>query len=328
MSVFSLRRAVLGLACASAALLAACGSSSVESQLVPTRIISFGDAFSVVTPGASYTVNDPTSGVITTWLGQLASSYGITATPVASGGYVYAQGNARISNTTDAAGSTATKTVTQQIDTFLASGVRLNDNDIVTVNAGISDLVVEMNAVTAGTETSDTMLANATQYGKDLGAQVRRLVAAGGKHVVVVGPYNLGVSPWAAALGQTGLLTSASGKLNDAMLVSIVDLGSSVLYIDAAYYFNLVSGSDRGSYGVANVTDLACTATDSGAGIGTGVGQVNSSLCAPSNISPAITPNSAGVTYDQYLFADRLYFTPIAQRLFGIYAYGRVHLRW
>lgn len=325
MTVFSLRRAVLGLACASAALLAACGSSTTESALTPNRIIAFGDAFSVVTPGASYTVNDT---AINTWLGQLASSYGITATPVASGGYVYAQGNARISNTTDAAGSTTTKTVAQQIDTFLVSGVALGDNDIVTINAGISDLVVEMNAVTAGTETSATMLANATQYGKDLGAQVRRLVAAGGKHVVVVGPYNMGVSPWAASLNQSGLLQSATGKFNDAMLVSIVDLGASVLYIDAAYYFNLVSGTDHANYGIANPTDVACNSVDSTAGIGTGTGQVNSSKCNTSTINPAITANSAGVTYDQYLFADRLYFTPIAQRLFGLYAYGRVHLRW
>lgn len=325
MSVFSLRRAILGLACASAALLAACGSSTTESALTPKRIIAFGDAFSVVAPGASYTVNDT---AINTWLGQLASSYGITAAPVANGGYVYAQGNARIGNTTDAAGSTTTKTVTQQIDTFLASGVALGDNDIVTINAGISDLVVEMKTVTAGAS-SATMLANATQYGKDLGAQVRRLVAAGGKHVVVVGSYNLGVTPWAAALGQTGLLKDASSNFNNALLVSIVDLGANVLYVDAAYYFNLVSGTDHGNYGIANVANLACTSVDSGAGIGTGTGQVNSSLCTvtPSTIA-AITPNSAGVTYDQYLFADNLYFTPIAQRLFGLYAYSKIHLRW
>ncbi len=326
MTVFSLRRAVLGLACASAALLAACGSSTTESALTPTRIIAFGDAFSVVTPGASYTVNDT---AINTWLGQLASSYGLGVAPVASGGYVYAQGNARINNTTDAAGSTTTKTVTQQIDTFLASGVALGDKDIVTINAGISDLVVEMNAVTAGTEASATMLANAAQYGKDLGAQVRRLVSAGGKHVVVVGPYNLGVSPWAAALGQSALLQSATTKLNDAMLVSIVDLGANVLYLDAAYYFNLVAGTNHANYGVANVTDLACTSVDTGAGIGTGAGQVNSALCTttPSTIA-AITATAAGVTYDQYLFADRLYFTPIAQRLFGLYAYSKIHTRW
>lgn len=318
MNVFSLRRAVLGLACASVALLAACGASTTESALTPSRIIAFGDAFSVVTPGASFTVNDSATN---TWLGQLAGSYGITATPVASGGYVYAQGNARISATPDAAGSSGTKTLAQQIDTFLASGVALNNNDIVTLNAGISDLVVEMNAVTAGSAAPATMLANATQYGKDLGAQVRRLVSAGGNHVVVVGPYNLGVNPWAASLGQSSLLKDASSNFNNALLVSIVDLGANVLYLDAAYYFNLLSGTDHARYGIANVTNLACTSADLGAGIGTGAGQVNSSKCNTSTIA-------VGAAYDQYLFADNLYFTPNAQRLFGLNAYSRIHARW
>lgn len=318
MAISSLRRAFVWLACASATLLTACGSSTVESQLTPSRIIGFGDAFNVVKSGASYTVND---SAINTWLAQFASSYGQTLNT----SLVYAQGNARISATTDAAGSTSTLTVTQQIDSFLASNT-LSANDVVVVNGGISDLVVEMAAVTAHTETSDTMLANAKQYGKDLGAQVRRLVNAGGKHVVVVGPYNLGVSPWATAIGQNSLLKSASSAFNEAMLVSIVDLGDTVLYVDAAYYFNLVQATPS-SYGLTNSTDLACTSTDSGAGIGTGTGQVNSSLCTTSTIA-AITANSSGTTYDLYMFADRLYVTPAVQRLFGVYAYGKVHARW
>jgi len=318
MAISSLRRAFVWLACASATLLTACGSSTVESQLTPSRIIGFGDAFNVVKSGASYTVND---SAINTWLTQFASSYGKTLDT----SLVYAQGNARISATPDAAGSSSTLTVAQQVDSFLAAN-SLGSEDVVVINGGISDLVVEMAAVTAGTETSDTMLANAKQYGKDLGAQVRRLVNAGGKHVVVVGPYNLGVSPWATAIGQNDLLKSASSAFNEAMLVSIVDLGETVLYVDAAYYFNLVQATPS-SYGLSNSTDLACTSTDSGAGIGTGTGQVNSSLCTTSTIA-AITANSAGTTYDLYMFADRLYVTPTVQRLFGVYAYGKVHARW
>lgn len=316
MSVLSLRRAFLGLACASAVLLAACGSSTTESALTPSRIIGFGDAFSVVTPGARYTVNDSS---INHWLNQFASSYGLTVAPNTSGGQVYAQANARILAKPDAAGSSATLTVKEQIDTFLA-GNTLGANDVVVVNGGISDIVTEMAAVNASTETEAAMLANAVQAGKDLGAQVRRLVNAGGKHVVVVGSYNLGVTPWATTLGKTDLLKNASSKFNEAMLVSVVDLGATVLYIDAAYYFNLVQATPT-AYGLTNSTALACTSVDSGAGIGTGAGQINSSLCTTSSIA-------SGVTYDQYLFADRLYFTPAVQRLFGVYAYNKVHTRW
>ncbi|MDR7378497.1 phospholipase/lecithinase/hemolysin [Rhodoferax ferrireducens] len=324
MTVLSLRRAFLGLACASAALLAACGSSTTESALTPSRIIAFGDAFSVVTPGAKYTVNDSS---INNWVTQFASSYGLSVAPNASGGQVYAQGNARIGTKPDAAGSSTTLTVTEQVDTFLA-GNSLGANDVVLINGGISDLVVDMAAVTAGSLSESQMQANAAQYGKDLGAQVRRLVNAGGKHVVVVGPYNLGITPWATTLGKTDLLKQSSSKFNEAMLVSIVDLGSTVLYIDATYYFNLVSATPTG-YGFVTESTLhdsytpkiACTSVDSGAGIGTGSNQVNSSLCTTSTIA-------SGVTYDQYLFADNLYFTPLGQRLFGLYAYDKVHLRW
>ncbi len=309
MTVSRLRRAVMGLACASAALLAGCGASSVESQLNPSRIIGFGDAFSVVTPNASYTVNN--SAVITTWLGQLASSYGVALNT----SLVYAQGNARITNTTDAAGG-SNAPVKVQIDTFLASNT-LGANDLVVVNGGISDIVADM--VASGST------ANAAQHGRELGAQVRRLVTAGGKYVAVVGPYNLGRSPWAAALGQTSALEQATQAFNVALKVSIADLGANVRYIDAEYYFNLLSGSDYANYGLANVTGVACASVATGAGIGTGTGQVDSSLCTPSTLNPAIVANSAGVTYDQYLFADRLYVTPIAQRLFGVQAYNFLH---
>lgn len=313
MSVFSLRRAVLGLACASATLLAACGASSVESQLNPSRIIGFGDAFSVVTPGASYTVNDSASGVVTTWIAQLAKNYGVALNT----SLVFAQGNARISSTVDAAGG-SNAPIKVQIDNFLASNT-LGANDLVVLNGGISDIVADM--VASGTT------ANATQYGKDLGAQVKRLVDAGGKYVAVVGTYNLGRSPWANALGKTAELEQASLDFNIALKVYLQsqNLASNVRYVEAEAYFNNLSGSEYTNYGFSNKTDLACASVDSAAGIGTGAGQVNSSLCDPSKLNPAIVANSAGVTYDQYLFADRLYFTPRAQRLFGDQAYNFLH---
>lgn len=309
MTVFNLRRAVLGLACASAALLAACGASSVESQLVPSRIIGFGDAFSVVTPGVSYTVNDT---AINTWIGQLASSYGVKLNT----GLVYAQGNARITNPTDAAGG-STPPIKVQIDNFLANNT-LGANDLVVINGGISDIVADMAA--SGTT------ANATQYGKDLGAQVKRLVDAGGKYVAVVGPYNLGRSPWATAIGKTAALEQASLDFNIALKVYLQtqNLATHVRYIEAEGYFNKVSSdAEFRNFGFTNKTDLACTSVDPAAGIGTGTGQVNSSLCTPSTLNPAIA--TAGVTYDKYLFADRLYFTPQAQRLFGLQAYIFLH---
>ena len=318
MAVNWLRRSVLAAACASVALLAACGSSTIESALKPERFVAFGDGFSDVgqVAGARYTVNDAS---VNNWTQQLAATYGLTLTPVSAGGTSYAQGNARVSAKPDAAGNASTPTVTEQVDTFLAAG-GTKANDVVTLGAGTADIIAEMAAVTAGTQTPEQMLAHAQQAGKDLGAQAIRLVNAGAKYIVVSGAYNLGRSPWAIALGQVDLLTQASSKFNEAFLVSVVDQGANILYVDSAYYFNLVTSSPS-SYAFDNATTAVCTSVDAGNGIGTGVGQVNSALCTPSTVLPA-------ANYGKYVFADNVYVTPEAQRLFGTYAYDRLHARW
>lgn len=318
MAVNWLRRGVLTAACASVALLAACGSSTIESALKPARFVAFGDGFSDVgqVNGARYTVND---GSVNNWTQQLAATYGLTLTPVSAGGTSYAQGNARVSARPDAAGNASTRTVTQQVDAFLAAG-GTKVNDVVVLGAGTADIIAEMAAVTAGTQTPEQMLARAQQAGKDLGAQAIRLVDAGAQYIVVSGAYNLGRSPWAIALGQVDLLTNASSKFNEAFLVSIVNQGANILYVDSAYYFNLVTSSP-GSYTFDNGTNAVCTSVDAGTGIGTGNGQINSALCTPSTVLPA-------TNYNKYVFADNVYVTPEAQRLFGTYAYDRLHARW
>ncbi len=319
MAVNWLRRGVLAAACASAALLVACGSSTIESALKPARFVAFGDGFSDVgqVGGARYTVND---GAVNNWTQQLAATYGITLTARSAGGSSYAQGNARVAAKPDAAGNASTPTVVEQIDAFLAAG-SFKDSDVVVVGAGTADVIAEMAAVTAGSQTPAQMLANLQDAGRALGAQTERLVQAGAKHVVVVGAYNLGRSPWAAGIGQADLLTQASSKFNEAFLVRIVNLGTNVLYVDAAYYFNLVTSSPS-SYAFNDATNPVCTSVDAGNGIGIGAGQVNSARCTPSTLLPGVSD------YSKYVFADRVYVTPAAHRLFGTYAYDRLHARW
>ena len=159
-----------------------------------------------------------------------------------------------------------------------------------------------------------------TQAGTDLGTQVRRLVTAGAKYVVVSGMYDVSKSPWGVGTGQASMISNGVLKFNSALLLAINDLGANVLYIDAAYYYNLVIASPS-SYSLTDSTNIACTSTDSGAGIGIGNGQVNSSLCTTSTLA-------SGVDYTKYTFADKLYFTPAAQTLYGTYAYGRMKSRW
>jgi outer membrane lipase/esterase len=312
-----LRRAASALAAgAVSVLLAACGSGSIESQLTPTRVVVFGDGMADIgQKGARYTIND---GTINNWTSFVAFNLGLDLQPSATGGLSYAAGNARVLAKPDAAGDASTPTLKEQIDTFVATRT-FGENDLVLVNAGTSDVIAEAAAVMAGTQSREQMLERLGQTGRDLGAQVRRLVAAGAKHVVVAGPYNLGRSSWARSTAQETLLTDASGRFNDQFLISVVDLGASVLYVDAALYYNLVTAAPT-AYALINATDPACNSVDPGPGIGIGTGQVNSLLCSASTL---VASDASA-----YVFADRVYTTPAAQRLFGEYALGRIRSRW
>ncbi len=317
MAALWLRRTLLAAACASTALLAACGSSSTESALAPNRMVAFGDGSADLgQKGSRYTINDAS---VNNWTLQLASRYGLTLAPSSAGGLSYAQGNARVSISPDAAGNATTPTVTQQIDQFLA-GQRFTDSDLVVVDAGVSDVIAGMAAVLNGAQSEAQYLTGARKAGADLAAQVRRLVGAGASHVVLTGTYDLSRSPWAAAIGRQDLLGRASTAFNQGLLVNIEDLGKNVLYIDQAYYVNVFQGSP-GAYGFNDSTTPVCTSIDPGPGIGIGSGQVNSALCTSATLLP-------GANTDRYVFADPIYLTPNAQRQLGNFTYDRVRTRW
>ena len=309
-----MRRTALVAACASAALLAACGSSSIESALKPEQLITFGDGYSFVRE-QRYTVNN---GTVNNWTLQLLDHYQKSGS--ATGGLVsFAEGNTRIAQHPDAAGNATTPTITEQVDRFLAMGTP-KPNDLLLVNGGISDLIVGMAAVRAGTQTPDQFVANARLNGQALAAQVRRLVAAGASHIAVTGTYDLGKTPWAKSIGQEALLSQASSRFNESLLVAINDLSQHVLYVDAAYYVNLYE-STPSSFSFNNATTPVCTSVDAGNGIGIGQGQVNSALCTSATLLP-------GADADRYVFADAVYLTPSAHRQLGTYAYDKLRARW
>jgi outer membrane lipase/esterase len=313
-----LRRALLTAACALPIVLTACGGGDIVSEFTPTRMVAMGDAFADAGQrGARYTIND---GSAINWTQQLAGRYGLSLAPSSAGGNSYATGSARISTRPDAAGNADTPTVTDQVTTFLNAGAP-REGDLVVVAAGIGDVIAQVAAVNAGTQSQAQARANLQQAARELGAQVRRLVNAGARRVIVTGPYNLGRSPWARGTGQGGFIQDLVTQFNDTLKVAIVDLGGNVLYVDAALYFNLVTGEGAASaYGFTDATSVACNSVDAGAGIGIGAGQVNSALCNGSTIAVG----SPGST----LFADPVYFTPQGNVVFGNYAYDRAKERW
>ena len=284
-------RALVGAA--AVAMLAACGSGSVVSDLTPQRIITVGDGFTDVGQnGYRFSVNDGSN----IWVQSFAANYGLTVTPANAGGKGYAQGGARVAAADTTSGTNA-PSVTQQIDAMLASTTLSATDDVVIVGGGIEDIV---DAVAAN-GISDAATAAVKAAGTALGEQIIRLVDAGAKHVLVTGVYNLGDTPWARKLGQQDAITALSVAFNSATELKIVDLGENVLFIDPALLHNLMS-SKPGNYSFDNDTDAACTTPDA-------------TTCTASTIV-------SGADYNRWMYADDLYFTPEASRRFGTNSYS------
>lgn len=280
-----LQGSLLGGAAALAgpALLSACGSGDIASALQPARLIVLGDGLSDL-GDPRYTVND---GSVNIWALQVASRYSLAVSDVGAGGTGYAEGLARVLG--------ASPSVEAQVTAFLASGAPGAD-DVFLINAPMQDVIDSAASAPA-----------ADAAGKALAAQVRRLIDAGARHVLVAGLYDLGKSPLAIALNQVAAYSAASLSFNSAFKIAASDLGTSLLFVDAAYYINLLVESPT-SYGLTNATTPVCTST----------------LVTDCTTATLL----AGVDYNDYLFADDRHFTPEAHRLLGNYAYDKLVGRW
>lgn len=280
-----------------AGLLSACGSGDIVSALQPNRLVSFGDGLSDLGQGGTrYTVND---GTVNTWADRLASRYGKTLTAQAAGGLGYAQGHAA----TDA----MPRSIEAQIDAFLVNQT-LGSSDVVLMNIPLSYVLRPVAAVKAGTLTEAAALLQIADSGVAFAAQVKRLIAAGAKYIVVAGAYDLGKSPFAVAQAQVALHSAGTLKLNDTFKVEAVKLGANVLFVDAAYLVN--RNIEFGpNWGFVNSKDAICTTP-------------TALTCTDSTLT--ITAS----TKAQYLFADNIHMTPSGNQQLGDYAYDQLRGRW
>jgi phospholipase/lecithinase/hemolysin len=278
-------------------MLAGCGSGSTFEPLVPTRVVSFGDGWSYVgLTNNRFTVNDSSVNI---WVEQLAVSYGLTLTPASSGGFSYAQGGALV----DSGGNS----IKAQIDQYLSDvGNQIDSNHLVVVDPGLSQLAA-LAADPANSDDSKLRLA-ADLAGRALAAQVQRLTAAGGKHVVIANAADLGKTPYAATIpAPITDYSKATEAFNFGLKEALSVVTANVLLVDNEAYINLLHAAPTllGSDGVA--TGTACT--------------VAVSTCTPA------TTNSIR-NYDLFLYADELHITPKAHRLLGINAYDKIKARW
>jgi hypothetical protein len=320
-------------------LLTACGDGTIYQSFTPSRIVVFGDGLSDTGfAGYRYTINAASSP--TNWVEVLAANYGLSASGVApaastasaGSAWNYARGNARVTNTAGAAG-VATLSLNQQINLFASQQTSFNFSDLVVIPGGVSDLVAEIQKVASGQQSQAVALSNLNQAGNDLANVVRRTLAMGAQHVLLINAYDLSQSPYAAMSGQSawmgGGTNGAVRTFNDAIKRNLGSLsqpyiGDRVYLVDLEAYVSLVVNYP-GSYSLSNVSTLVCNSVDSTTlypgPIGVGVNQVASPLCTPSTLVTGLDPNVS-------LFADALSFTPVFQRLWGAYVYSNVSQRW
>ena len=328
-AIWMRRTLITAAACASAVLLAACGSSSTADAITPSRMISFGDSISDIGQnpnGRAYSVNN---GTINNWTEEVANRHGLSISAAKVGGTSYAQGNARVA-LPDASGVTNAPSVTQQIDSYLAANPTFQERDFVLISGGQSDLIAGMNAYLAGTLSYDDYMAGLTTAGNQLAAQVKRLNTAGAPRVLSIGTINVSRTLWAKNLDNvyptadpkpTAVLQSATEAFNQALLVALRPMdGRYVLYSDAEYYFNTMTGNP-GAYSFSISDRPICTTADATNAQNVGTDQINSSLCTADTLV-------AGADVNNYLFADTISFTPRAHTRFGDWVYDRMTANW
>ena len=291
-----------------------------------------------------------------------------------TGAYSYGEFGALVSGaagTTDARGCTkVVSTLTQrtngtavanaycaynlqaQIDLFLAQGSPTS-TDLFVISIGTGDIMatgirnltidavttpvtfaaglgaVQTDLATAGVSTTMQAAANA------LAVQVKRLTDAGAKYVLVVGPPNVGRSPWATTTGNATLFQNLSYNTGS----GVISMGSEglariqatfgnktnnpVLFVEISGLVNTLT--DGGNTVFANKASV-CTATAAtltsvtASSIGTGVaapGQLSAALC---------TTATLGGDQSTFVYADGVNFTPAMQSQFYSQALARMRL--
>ena len=331
------RTLMTATACAAVALMAACGSSTTANSIDPDSFITFGDALSDLGQnpnGRPYSVSNGSNSTLdqniyNNWTREIAYRYDLRLAPANQGGTAYAQGNARVS-LADATGVTNAPSITAQIDSYLQAHPTFGERQFVLMSGGMSDVIAGYNEYAAGGKTLDAYLADMSAAGKEMSVQVRRLNTAGAPRVLAVGTPNLGRTLWAIKLDAanpaaadlpTKVLEKATSAFNDAMLNGLYGLsGTVVLFADAQYYFNSMTGNP-GNYNFSNGTDPVCNTVDPTNGMNIGAGQINASLCTSDTL---VEPDKL----KQYLFADLVNYTPEAHRRFGDWVYDRMKANW
>ncbi len=211
------------------AVLAACGGGGGQIEpFRPTRLLSFGDEASVITPaGLKYSVNDfkrGTDGAITApetldctsrpiWTQSLASQFGLVIANCNPN-------NATVSSALYAQVGAKVADVRAQIDQHLASGT-VGPKDLITILVGQNDILELYRQYPTLSE--DQIKAELTTRGQALADQVNRLANANGR-ILVATTTNPGETPFGLAEKAANTDTDRAallGRLNESFNIAM-----------------------------------------------------------------------------------------------------------
>lgn len=337
-ALLPLRRfAPLLLATAALTGLVACGGSTsrVES-FDPSRLVVFGDELSVIgnggtaalqgytePAGAKYTVNalddagtalNCSSSLI--WVQVLASNYDLPLGPCKGSdetqrGWIAAQAGARVAD------------VAAQVAAF--QDAPLVADTLVTVVAGLHDILDAYDAVVAGSKTRDEALADVAAVGTQLGKMVTGLnTSTEGPRILYATLPDLGQSPLAVKAeaafpgeGRAALLSELTEAFNTQLRLSVTNDGR---------FYGLVNGGDLATtmikypsrYSLTNVVDTLCDRSK----------YSSSTLALPERFqllgcTTATLLDAAAGSISTYFWADDIHPGPNWQSRFGSAAVSR-----
>jgi outer membrane lipase/esterase len=327
---------------ASAILLGSCGGNDTTTRTIES-VASFGDSLSDLgsykwgnveaAGGGRYTTNPGTI-----WVEQVAAHYGTSIsrnrlggagvpTPTVFGGYGYAQGGARITQLPGVGGTpsplgagipveSAALPVRDQITAHLtAVGGRIPPTQLILILAGANDVFFQLGvfnaAITppagnpANLPAAQAAALSAMQVaGTELATEVKRLIGAGARQIVVVTLPNVADTPFGAAAGVSAqqLLTAMTTTFNGALQAGL--LGASGVVTVDINGFIADAKANPVKYGFVNVSTPACTVPSS-------IFCTSATLAAPNADS-------------NYLFADSVHPTAGAHRQFARYVIDRI----
>ncbi len=259
-----LARLARPLAFAAALGLAACGGgTSPVNAFLPSRMISFGDEYSVFEfDGSRYTINSLTAtgavdcSISPTWVQYLAAQFGMAFSDCNP------QGLPEANATSFAQAGAKVDDFAAQVESYVASGGTFDGQTLATVLVGGNDVLEQY--VLYETEGEAALLAELRVRGIRWGDAINRIVNAGGKVIVAEAP-DVGRSPFALQeqvthtdTDRAALMSRMTDALNTAMVVTIINDGRLIGLVQTN---DTVRAASRfpGSFGLTNSFSAACT---------------------------------------------------------------------